>query len=207
MPLASGCLLCQPIELYRNHNPGTPCRHHRTPPRTPSLSTHSCVPVRSKLVCVHDLWWTSKAHPSFNFNATAFSYPECAHWGPCAVVTMNKRQLRLSPSNWVRDFARIDLCLMYVSLLPPVRVTIAMKSQLRPGIRCGSVVDQRPWRNRSMGVYAQLSAKQGNNVVGSLLVFQITQDLYAKTASAGARAGAFRPVMGRPRLVSAQHCW
>jgi hypothetical protein len=207
MPLASGCLLCQPIELYRNHNPGTPRRHHRTPPQTPSLSTHSSVPVWSKLVRVHDLWWTSKAHPSFNFNATAFSYPEHAHWGPCAAVTVNKRQLGLCPSNWVRAFARIDLCLMSISLLPPVRVAIAVKSQLRPGIRRGSVVDQRLWRNRSMGVYAQLSAKQGNNVVGSLLVFQIIQDLYAKIASAGACASAFHPVMGRPGLVSARHCW
>jgi hypothetical protein len=145
IPLASGYLLCQPIELYRSQNP-------RTPPRTPPLSTHSSIPVRSKLLRVHDLGWTNKAHPSINFGATTFSCPKHAHRSPCIAVTMNKHRLGLSPSNWVRAFARVGLHTIFVCLSPLVWVATTVESRLWPGAWRGSVVDRVPWRNRSARV-------------------------------------------------------
>ena len=152
----------------------------RTPLLTPSLSTHSSVHIQFKLGHVHGLWWTCKAHPSFNFGTAVFSWPERTHRNLCATVTVNKLQLGLNLSNWVWAFARIDLCLMSGSLLPPVRVTIAVKSQLRLGIRRGSVVDQGSWRNKNMGVYEQLSVKRENSV-WVLCWFSNSQDLWVKS--------------------------
>jgi hypothetical protein len=180
IPLASGCLLCQPIELNCKQNPGTPRRHHRTPPRTPPLSTHSSIPVRSKLVRVHDLWWTSKAHPSFNFGATVFSCPERAHWSLCAVVTVNKHRLGLNPSNWVRAFARVGLRTVFRCLYSLVQVAIAVESRLHPGARRGSIMDRTLWRNRSGRGFTQILERHMNSATTSFWVFQIARGLCAK---------------------------
>jgi hypothetical protein len=71
----------------------------RMPPRTPSLLTHSPIPVQSKFKRVHRLWWTREAHLSSNFSITTVSCPEHGHQGLSAAVIMNKLQLGSNLSN------------------------------------------------------------------------------------------------------------
>jgi hypothetical protein len=147
-------------------------------------------------MCVPDLWWFSETHPSFNLNATSLCCSEHTHRSSSATMAMNKHQIWLNQSNWVRAYARVDLRMMTECLLPRVGVAVAGKPRLWLGARQGTVGDLDPWRNKRTVTFVQLSVRHVNSATGSLLFIRMVKDLCAKPI---ARAQTCSPVRGSTR--------